>query len=144
MAKKRKTSSLNDADQMAAKQRQRAASQAAGLVAGRKGAGSKWDVPASEAYNTEYYSAADYRQKLQGKSGAKISNRKGETLNVNMYPRYGVYTQAKPGEPISDILSPSDFAFRVYKSKQGQSRFLASEKKKSSKTVAKNVKRRER
>lgn len=121
--KKQKTSLLDDVDKMTAKQRQQAASQAGGLVAGRKGAGSKWDVPASEAYKTEYYTAANYRAALQGKTSPKA--------------RYGIYTNARPGESIT-------YDGPVWQSKQAQDRFLASEKKKSGKTTAQKVKRRER
>ena len=129
MAKKRKGSSLNDASKMTDKQRQQASSKAAGLVSSPSGLiyyseKKQYTLPAS------VYKAATQKKY----SGSWQDAVRAQPLSPG---------QTKPlpiGTPISNPLTSG----KIASSKSAQASFLASEKKKSGKTTAKNVKRRER
>ena len=122
MAKARKRSnggSTNDANNMTAKQRQQAASRAAGL---------------RFKYHTGYNEITGQRDIYFGGPAGPLDSRK-------------LYKVTAPSsQTINSVFS--DMLYRsqanIPASKKAQANFLASEKKKSSKTVAKNVKRRER
>jgi hypothetical protein len=140
MAKKR-NGSTNDPNRMTAKQRQQAASRAAGLVAvdysrydnrGRK-------LPAYSLSMTVAQTAANRRLVLrEGRAKAKYQKVwAGEK-----------YRDWQSGMPITKVYGSED----RMKNPQGYldppekatEKFLASEKRKSGKTTARNVKRRER
>jgi hypothetical protein len=134
MAKMRKTKSSGSLDPMAremtAKQRQQAASRAAGLVASPSGLvhgndkGKQYTLPSS------VYRAA-VQDKYQGSwQDAVRSYRKSPSETKSM----------KTGTPISAPLSAAAMA----SSKSAQAAFMASEKKKSSRAVANKTKRRGR
>jgi len=129
MTKMRKGGSLNDASKMTPKQRQKAASQSAGLVSS----------PAGTVYysKTKQYTlpASVYKAAVQG----KYSGSWQDAVRVQPLPS-GRNTRLPIGSSISNLRTTAN----TTSAKSAQTSFMASEKKKSSKTVAKNVKRRER
>jgi len=153
MANRRKTSSLNDAAKMTAKQRQQAASRAAGLVV---------SSVVGDYSGYVLRPAAASRSRLQNPARRKTFDGLIEAYKVS-YPktnagqgqyggpslgfsRAGSSVEGRRNVQVGD--SFTGFGERTtntaISSKKKQADFLASEKKKSSKAVAKNVKRRER
>lgn len=120
MAKKRKNGSLNDANRKTPRQRQEAAASAAGL---------------KFKYHTGYGGRSDKRTFYFGPA----------TQGPLDNPKYLAITRPNSWT-VQDVKDEMyrNVARKVPKSKKAQAKFLASEKKKSGKATANNVKRRER
>ena len=134
MAKMRKTKSSGSLDptprEMTAKQRQQAASRAAGLVASPSGLVHGNSKKKQYTLPSSVYSAA-----IQGKYKGSWQDA------VRSYTKLPSETQSlKTGTPISSPLPASAIA----SSKSAQATFMGSEKKKSTRAVANKTKRRER
>jgi hypothetical protein len=116
---------LNDASKMTPKQRQLAASQAAGLVSSPSGL-----IHGNERKNQYMLPASVYKAAVQGTYSGSWQD------SVRYQKKSASSSRNLPyGTPIPNSGTPN---------KSAQTKFMASEKKKSSKSVAKNVKRRER
>jgi len=134
MAKMRKTKSSGSLDpmprEMTAKQRQQAASRAAGLVASPSGL-----IHGNEKNKQYTLPSSVYRAAIQGKYKGSWQDA------VRSYRKSSSETKSlKTGTSISMPLS----AAAIASSKSAQTAFMASEKKKSSRAVANKTKRRER